>query len=155
MPATDLRAEPERTVITSVHPPLPLTAWHHYVLIVEEDVELRQSYCSAIRASRVAAIGVADGPEALRLVASEPPAVVILDFAMRRLDGHRILQALKASPDTRDIPVVVVAGADKGDVNPDQIACLLQSPVDASTLVAAVQHAFRQSSVARPSSSRS
>ncbi len=48
---------------------------------------------------------------------SEKPNAVILDLFMPDVDGFTILEHLRASPELRDLPVVVVSGA---DLTPEQ-----------------------------------
>ncbi|HPH97614.1 MAG TPA: pyridoxal-phosphate dependent enzyme [Anaerolineaceae bacterium] len=49
----------------------------------------------------------ADGRDALKLVASEHPDLIILDLMMPEMDGFAVLDALKTNPDTAEIPVIV------------------------------------------------
>lgn len=49
-----------------------------------------------------------DGEEALRVVHVEQPDVVLLDVMMPRMDGWQALEAIKADPETADIPVVML-----------------------------------------------
>lgn len=49
-----------------------------------------------------------DGLECLEKVKKEKPDLIILDVMMPRLDGFETLKRLKADPETRDIPVVML-----------------------------------------------
>lgn len=49
----------------------------------------------------------ADGREGLDLVNREHPDLIILDLMMPEMDGFSVLDALKANPDTAEIPVIV------------------------------------------------
>ncbi len=49
-----------------------------------------------------------DGAEALRLVRSEHPDLVLMDVMMPRVDGFEACRAIKQDPGTRLIPVVLV-----------------------------------------------
>jgi threonine synthase len=49
----------------------------------------------------------ANGREGLELVQREHPDLVVLDLMMPEIDGYAVLEALKANPDTADIPVIV------------------------------------------------
>lgn len=55
-----------------------------------------------------------DGAGALDVVAGDPPDLVIADVRMPGLDGFDLCRALKASPATRLIPVVLMTGASGG-----------------------------------------
>jgi threonine synthase len=48
-----------------------------------------------------------NGREALELVNREHPDLIILDLMMPEIDGFAVLDALKANPDTAQIPVIV------------------------------------------------
>lgn len=48
------------------------------------------------------------GREALRLAAAEKPDVILLDIMMPGMDGYEVLRQLKASGETRDIPVIML-----------------------------------------------
>ena len=47
------------------------------------------------------------GAQGLRRAVQEQPEVILLDLRMPGMDGFEVLDRLAASPDTRDIPVVV------------------------------------------------
>ena len=132
-------------VLTSVPRTLPFNSWHYYILVVEDDAELLDSYRSALRAAGFAAVGVEDGPDALRLVEAQRPSAIVLDVGLHRLDGLEVLRALKTNPHNRHVPVVVVTDGDIKDLNLDDVACLLRKPLDTQALVVAVQHVVRQS----------
>ena len=48
------------------------------------------------------------GEEGLRLAHALQPAVITLDVMMPQMDGWAVLRALKADPELRDIPVIMV-----------------------------------------------
>jgi threonine synthase len=49
----------------------------------------------------------ANGRDGLELVNREHPDLLILDLMMPEMDGFAVLEALKANPDTAEIPVIV------------------------------------------------
>jgi len=51
----------------------------------------------------------ANGQAALDMVATDSPDLVLLDIMMPVMDGFAVLARLKASPATRDIPVIVIS----------------------------------------------
>jgi adenylate cyclase len=57
-------------------------------------------------------VGAYDGYEALELVASESPDLILLDIMMPRMDGFEVLTRLKDDRDTRDIPVIIISALD-------------------------------------------
>ncbi len=65
--------------------------------------ELEEYECETISAS--------NGQEALDMIEREAPDVVLLDIMMPVLDGFEVLRRLKANPDRRDIPVIVISAS--------------------------------------------
>jgi CheY-like chemotaxis protein len=57
------------------------------------------------------------GREGWQVLSAQPPDVVILDLFMPGMDGFTILEKMRFSPILRDIPVIVVSGA---DLKPEQ-----------------------------------
>ena len=53
-----------------------------------------------------------DGKKALAMIEASPPDLVLLDIMMPEMDGFAVLERLKASAATRDIPVIVISALD-------------------------------------------
>ncbi len=50
----------------------------------------------------------ANGFEAVELIRSQRPNLVILDLMMPEMDGFAVMEALKADPNTAEIPIIVI-----------------------------------------------
>lgn len=87
------------------------------VLLVDDNaqnLELLQAYLDdldcPIRTAR-------DGIEAMEAIDREQPDIILLDVMMPRMSGFQLCSKLKASPATRDIPVIMVTALNEvGDV---------------------------------------
>jgi signal transduction histidine kinase/DNA-binding response OmpR family regulator len=53
-------------------------------------------------------LGAASGQEGLALVRERQPSVVLLDLLMPGMDGFEVVEALRAEPGTKTIPVVIL-----------------------------------------------
>ncbi len=108
------------------------------VLVVEDDEDLRHMFRDALRFSGFDVREAGDGPDALRMIETAAPDVVVLDLRLPTLDGVSVREELAANPRTKDIPIVVVTGA---TVDPDRLqgARLLRKPVPPDDLVATVR----------------
>jgi CheY-like chemotaxis protein len=77
------------------------------VLIIDDHPPLIEVLRRYLTNTRCAVIGVSDGQEGLRLAASLSPNVILLDVMMPEIDGWEVLQRLRNSPQTSQIPVVI------------------------------------------------
>jgi two-component system OmpR family response regulator len=77
------------------------------VMIVDDDEDIRLICELAIRrVGKWDFVGAASGEEALELVQSERPDVILLDVMMPGIDGPTTFARLRERPETRRIPVV-------------------------------------------------
>jgi putative two-component system response regulator len=63
---------------------------------------------SLMRSEGYEVSSAADGLEALVKVAAAPPDVILLDVMMPELDGYAVCRQLKAHPETRLVPIVLI-----------------------------------------------
>ncbi|SMP53667.1 PleD family two-component system response regulator [Anoxynatronum buryatiense] len=57
-----------------------------------------------------------NGKTALNIASSDdPPDLILLDVMMPEIDGYTICRILKASPETRDIPIIFVTALNQAD----------------------------------------
>lgn len=79
-----------------------------------------------------------DGLDALHLLDSDPPSLVVLDLGLPAISGVVVRQEIAASATTRDIPVVVVTGTEISERQLD-VPCVLRKPVTPERLLLAVR----------------
>lgn len=56
-----------------------------------------------------------DGQQALEMLKNQPVDAVLLDIVMPEMDGFEVLERMKADPEMRDIPVIVISALDEVD----------------------------------------
>ncbi len=83
------------------------------VLVVDDDTSIRDSFELHLGRLGYDVRTAASGEEALAMLAELEPGLVITDVKMAGLDGHQILERLKASAQTRDIPVIMMSAFDE------------------------------------------
>ena len=80
------------------------------ILVVDDDPDIRETIIEALGDEGIAAIGAADGREALDLLHSGTrPAVILLDLMMPGMSGADFLLAQRAAPALAAIPVVLLS----------------------------------------------
>ena len=87
------------------------------VLVVDDNqqnLELLQVYLEDVDCQSIAAY---DGPEALDIIAKEPPDLILLDVMMPKMSGFEVCRRIKNDPKTSDIPVIMVTALNEfGDI---------------------------------------
>jgi putative two-component system response regulator len=78
------------------------------VLIVDDIRQNVDLVSSLMRAEGYEVASASNGLEALAQVASTPPDLILLDIMMPTLDGYAVCRQLKARPETRLVPIVLI-----------------------------------------------
>lgn len=79
------------------------------ILLAEDDRLLRTAAATALRRHGFEILTATHGEEALALVQAKTPDLILLDLIMPKLDGFEVLRRLKADPERRMIPVIVLS----------------------------------------------
>jgi DNA-binding response OmpR family regulator len=66
------------------------------LVLAEEDFEIKS---------------VNNGDEALAAISSFKPDIMLVDIVMPKMNGYQLCEKIKANPDTKDVPVILLAGA--------------------------------------------
>jgi DNA-binding response OmpR family regulator len=77
---------------------------------MEDDPSVRGLLETVLSAEGYAVTTASDGLAGLVSASARRPAVVLLDLVMPDLGGVRVLQELRADPQLREVPVIVVTG---------------------------------------------
>ena len=78
------------------------------IFCVEDDSNIRELVIYTLETTGFKARGFEDGREFLEALALETPELVLMDIMLPGDDGLELLKKLKASPKTREIPVIMV-----------------------------------------------
>jgi CheY-like chemotaxis protein len=112
------------------------------VLVVDDSEVVRDLIAVNLELEGFDVITAADGEDALDMVKGMHPHVVTLDVMMPRLGGFETAERLRADPDTRHIPIVIVTGrsqpADIGRGERLGVEAYLSKPFEPAELVEVV-----------------
>lgn len=78
------------------------------ILLAEDDVILAELYADRLKQEGFTVVHANNGEDALHMVTETPPALIILDIMMPKMNGLDVLKTLKDNPATKDIPVIIV-----------------------------------------------
>ena len=78
------------------------------IFCVEDDMNIRELVVYTLETTGMQARGFEDGTSFTEALAYERPELILLDIMLPGEDGISILNKLKSSPNTKDIPVIMV-----------------------------------------------
>ncbi|QIR37602.1 response regulator [Tolypothrix sp. PCC 7910] len=78
------------------------------ILLVDDNADMR-NYAKRLLEQRYRVHAVADGIEAIASVRQQLPDLVLTDVMMPRLDGFGLLRELRADPQTRELPIILLS----------------------------------------------
>ena len=78
------------------------------ILIVEDDPLMQRMYQKAFSFDKYEVVVAGDGVEGLDKVRSEKPTVILLDVMMPKMNGLETLSKIKADPEIKSIPVIML-----------------------------------------------
>ena len=80
------------------------------VLVVDDVPLMRDTLCRVLRREGFEAVAAEDGVEAMGLVGSVPPDLILLDVNMPLMGGLEVLEQLHDHPLWKEVPVVMISG---------------------------------------------
>jgi DNA-binding response OmpR family regulator len=89
------------------------------VLLVEDDESVRQLVRVTLQMNEYDVVEAKDGLEGLLFLDMHKPDAVILDLMMPDVGGERMLAQLRATVETKRVPVIIITG--KPEVAPEVI----------------------------------
>lgn len=109
------------------------------ILLVEDNEMNRDMLSRRLQRRGYDVIIAVDGQQGVAIAQSEAPDLILMDMSLPVIDGWEATRALKAAPETRDIPVIALtahamstdrdkameAGCDDYDTKPIEFSRLL------------------------------
>ncbi|MEC9255783.1 MAG: response regulator transcription factor [Pseudomonadota bacterium] len=87
------------------------------ILIVDDTPDSLAFMNEALAGAGYTVLVAMDGEQALNIARLMTPDLILMDGVMPRMDGFETCRALKASPDSEDVPVIFLTGlSDSSDV---------------------------------------
>jgi CheY-like chemotaxis protein len=118
------------------------TPAHHSVLVVDDDASIRRMIVAALRREGYRFFEAPNGREALDLMRSEHPDVVVLDLMMPILSGWDVLRERQGDASLMRIPVILISANRDPEIATavDRGVCaFLPKPFDIGALAALVR----------------
>jgi putative two-component system response regulator len=117
------------------------------ILIVDDESAARTALETLLRREGFEVREVHDGAAALQLCSEFRPDLILLDILMPGLNGFEVCRRIKAHPDTRLTPVVLITGLSATEDRIDGINAgaddFLSKPIDINELLARTRSLLR------------
>lgn len=110
------------------------------ILVVDDELDIRESLQELFEDAGFQVVTAADGAEALSVMTSEPPCIVILDLVMPGVNGNQVYDSMRQDDRLRAVPVII-ATSDPARAPRD--ATVLRKPIDVGRLLDAVRQHCR------------
>ncbi len=108
------------------------------ILVVDDDRDIREVTADILTTAGYSVVTACDGRQALELLRSIRPALILLDLNMPNLDGADFRQQQRRDPDWIQIPTVLVSAANIEPLLELACAACLRKPVKLRELLAVV-----------------
>jgi CheY-like chemotaxis protein len=87
------------------------------ILVIEDDLFIRENVVEILENEDYKAIGAEDGLTGLQMAKECQPDLILCDVRMSELDGYEVLEVLRQDPTTAKIPFVfLTAGVDRSNI---------------------------------------
>jgi two-component system, OmpR family, response regulator len=123
------------------------------ILIVDDSPYIVDGLVALLKRKGFSTVASHGGEEALTLLVSTRPDLILLDIMMEPMDGWETLGKIKADPATRDIPVLMFSAK---KITPEEAEehCLsiedfVSKPVNPAQLLDAINRIFERRSAVR------
>jgi len=83
------------------------------ILFIEDEPALQKAIGELLTNEGYEVIKALDGETGLNLAKKEKPNLILLDLILPKKDGFEVLAELKQSPETKDIPVIILTNLER------------------------------------------
>lgn len=113
------------------------------ILVVEDDLAMRDGICEILEMAGYAVNVASNGKEALTLLESDPPELIVSDIMMPEMDGYHFYERVRENDEWLTVPFIfLTAKAEKADILHGKsmgVDDYLIKPFDADELLVAVK----------------
>ncbi|MCH8290491.1 fused response regulator/phosphatase [Candidatus Poribacteria bacterium] len=78
------------------------------ILVVDDDIDILELLEMSLTSDGFNVVTASNGPSALEKTKAHKPDLILLDLMMPDMDGFEVISKLKADPQTRTIPVIML-----------------------------------------------
>lgn len=122
------------------------------ILVVDDEVHIVQVVAIKLRNNGFEVITAENGAEGLDLAIQERPDLIVSDYQMPVMSGLEMIENLRAKPETRDIPVVMLTARgfaiEDDTIQRLRVTACLSKPFSPRELLQSIESVLHQNSPA-------
>lgn len=117
------------------------------VMVVDDEDVLAEMIASLIEEMGLKSLVATNGEDALEILTSghEPPALILSDVMMPRMNGLELARTLKCDPQLKDVPIILMSAAGR-PVDNHIADGFIHKPFDLDTLASTIERHVSQRS---------
>jgi CheY-like chemotaxis protein len=109
------------------------------ILVVDDEFGIADTLSSILSDEGYRVIVAVNGEQGLARLSEAKPDLVLVDFMMPVMSGPEMVRAMRASPEHRPIPVIMMSAVSEAMVREEcDFAVFLRKPFDLETLLRSV-----------------
>ena len=120
--------------------------------MIDDEAKLRKQFSALLSLEGFSVIEARNGREGVELAQREQPDLVLCDITMPEMNGHRVIESLRADAKTAHLPFIFLTGwSERGDIRTGMnlgADDYLTKPVDPDELITAVKARLRRAEAA-------
>ena len=120
---------------------------HRRILLIDDSPSVLRLLKFLLESEKYDVVTAGDGVEGLARINEQLPDIIITDSVMPGMDGFALLEKLKAQPETKNIPVIVLtsAGANPAELRTSdpKATAIIEKSADFTPLLNKVAEALK------------
>lgn len=121
----------------------------HKILVIDDSMVIRRTVKDMLPDGKFEVVEAKDGMQALELVRSCNPNLIMLDFFLPKKSGYEVYQVIQNDPSLRAIPLLLMSGR-KDEVTekipePFEFFSFLEKPFDQKQLIQGIRESMEKS----------
>lgn len=124
------------------------------ILVIDDEAKLRRQFAALLMLEGFAVTEARNGREGVELARRDHPDLVVCDITMPEMNGHRVLETLRAEPATAHLPFIFLTGwGERDDIRTGMnlgADDYLVKPVAPDDLIAAVRARLLRAQASAP-----
>ena len=121
----------------------------HKVLVIDDSMVIRRTVKDMLPEGKFDVVEAKDGLQALELIRTCNPNLIMLDFFLPKKSGYEVYQVIQKDPSLRAIPLLLMSGR-KDEVTekipePFEYFSFLEKPFDQKQLIQGIRESMEKS----------